>query len=80
MKFAANQKKRDKNLLEKPVSFENIYEQTRRYLRPVGNRLGIIYWLCKVLKNVVGNCSPFGIILSGINIFAYKSAKFMVPI
>ena len=48
-------------------------EETRRSLKPVGTRPGIMYGLCKVHKDIIDNCPPFRPILSAINIPTYKT-------
>ena len=79
LNFAINQEKRvDK--LKKLVASNNISEETRRSLKPVGTRPGIIYGLCKVHKDIIDNCPPFRPIFSAINTPTYKLAKFFVPI
>ena len=55
-------------------------EQTRKSLKPVGTRPGVMYGSCKVHKASVGNCLPFQSILSAFNTPTYKLAKFLVPI
>ena len=58
----------------------SIFEETRRSLKPVGTRSGIMYGLCKVHKDIINNCPPFRPILSAINILTYILEKFLVPI
>ena len=48
MSFAVNQEKRVKNILKKLVASNSISEETRRSLKPVGTKPGIIHGLCKV--------------------------------
>ena len=55
-------------------------EQTRKSLKPVGTRPGVMYGSCKVHKASVGNCPPFRPILSALNTPTYKLAKLLVPI
>ena len=55
-------------------------EKTRKSLKPVGTRPGIMYGSCEVHKASVGNCSPFQPILSALNTPTYKFAKILVPI
>ena len=55
-------------------------EETRRHLKPVGTRPGIMYGSCKAHKKCVDGCSPFTPILSGLQKPAYKLAKYSVPI
>ena len=55
-------------------------EKTRKSLKPVGTRPGILYGSCKVLKASVGNCPSFRPILSALNTPTYKFTKFLVPV
>ena len=79
LNFVINQEKRVDNILKKLVASNSISEKTRRSLKPVGTRPGIMYALCKVQKDIIDNCSPFRPILSTINTPTYKLAKFLVP-
>ena len=78
--FAINQEKRAKNIFKKLVASNSISEETRRSLKPVGTRSGITYGLRKVHEDIIDNCPSFLSILSEINTFTYKLAKFLVPI
>ena len=80
LNFAINQEKRVDNILKKLVASKSISEETRRSLKPVGTRPGIMYGLCKVHKDIIDNCPPFRLILLVINTPTYKLAKFLVPI
>ena len=80
LNFAINQEKCVTNFLKKLVASNSISEETRRSLKPVGTRPGIMYGLCKVHKDIIDNCPPFRPILSAINTPTYKLAKFLVPI
>ena len=80
MNFAINQEKRFENIFKKLVSSNSISEETRRFLKPVGTRPGIMYGLCKVDKDIIDNCTLFWRILSAINTPTYELAKFLVPI
>ena len=80
LNFAINQEKRVDNILKKLVASKSISEETRRSLKPVGTRPGIMYGLFKFHKDIVDNCPPFRPILSAINSPTYKLAKFLVPI
>ena len=80
LNFAINQEKRVDNIFKKLVASNSISEETRRSLKPVGTRPGIMYGLCKVHKDIIDNCPPFRPILSAINTPTYKLAKFLVPI
>ena len=55
-------------------------EKTKKCLKPVGTRPGVMYGSCKVHKASVGNCPPFRPILSALNTPIYKSAKFLLQI
>ena len=55
-------------------------EKTRKSLKQVGIRAGVMYSSCNVHKASVGNCLPFRQILSALNTPTYKLAKFLVPI
>ena len=57
--FAINQEKRVDNILKKLVAANSISEETKRSLKPVGTRTGIMYRLCKVHKDIIDNCPPF---------------------
>ena len=46
--FTVNQEKRVGNTLKELVASNSISKETRRSLKPVGNRPGIMYGLCKV--------------------------------
>ena len=80
LNFAINQEKRVDNILKKLVASKSISEETRRSLKPVGTRPGIMYGLCKVHKDIIDNCLPFRPILSPVNTRTYKLAKFLLPI
>ena len=80
LNFAINQEKRVENILKKLVASNSISEETRRSLKPVGTRPGIMYGLCKVHKDIIDNCPPFRPIFSAINTTTYKLAKFLVPV
>ena len=55
-------------------------EETRRHLKPVGTRPGIMYGSCKAHKKSVDGCPPFTPILSGLQTPTYKLAKYSAPI
>ena len=79
LNFVINQEKHVDNILKKLVASNSISEKTRRSLKPVGTRPGIMYGLCKVQKDIIDHCSPFRPILSTINTPTYQLAKFLVP-
>ena len=68
------------SILKKLVASNSISEETRRSLKPVGTRPGIMYGLCKVHKDIIDSCPPFRPVLSAINTPTYKLAKFLVPV
>ena len=76
----STKKKRVDNFLKKLVASNSIFEETKRSLKQVGTRSGIMYGLCKVQKDTIDNCPLFRPILSAINTPTYKLAKFLVPI
>ena len=80
LNFAVNQEKRVENILKQLVVSNSISEETKRPLKTVGTRSGIMYGLCKSVKDIIDNCQPFRPILSAINTPTYKLAKFLVPI
>ena len=55
---AVNHEKRPQNIFRKLVASNSISEETRRSLKPVGTRPGIMYRLCKVHKDI-DNCLSF---------------------
>ena len=55
-------------------------EETRKHLKQVGTRPGIMYGSCKVHKKCVDGCPPFRPILSALQTPTYKLAKYLVPI
>ena len=80
LNFAINQGKHVDKVLKKLVESKSMTEKTRKSLKPVGTRPGVMYGSCKVHKASVGNCPPFRPILSALNTPTYKLAKFLVPI
>ena len=80
LNFAANQEKHVDNTFKNLVASNSISEDTRRSLKPVGTRPGIMYGLRKVTKDIINNCPPFWPILSSINTFIYQLAKVLIPI
>ena len=80
LNFAINQEKHVDKVLKKFVESKSMTEKTRKSLKPVGTRPGIMYSSCKVHKASLGNCPPFRPILSALNTPTYKLPKFLVPI
>ena len=61
--FTFNQEKRVDNTFKTLVATNSISEETRKSLKPVRTRPGIMYGLCKVHKDIIDNCLPFQPIL-----------------
>ena len=79
LNFAINQEKHFDKVPKKFFESKSMTEKTRKSLKLVGTRPGIMYGSCKVQKASVGNCPPFRPILSVLNTPTYKLAKFFVP-
>ena len=56
--FAINQEKHVDKALKKFVESKIMIEKTRKSLKPVGTRPGIMYGTCNVHKASVGDCLP----------------------
>ena len=80
LNFAINREKHVDKFLKKLVESKSMTEITRKSLKPVGTRPGVMYGSCKVHKASVGDCPPFRPILSALNAPTYKLAKFLVPL
>ena len=65
---------------KKLVASNSISEETRRSLKPVGTRPGVMYRICKVHHNIIDNRPPFQPILPAISTPTYILARFLVPI
>ena len=59
---------------------KSMTEKTRKSLKPVGTRPGVINGSWKVHEASVGNCPPFWPLLSTLIPPTYKRAKLLVPI
>ena len=57
--FAINQEKHNDKVLKRLVEPKSMTEKTRRSLKPVGTRPGVMYGSCKVHKASVVSCPPF---------------------
>ena len=55
-------------------------EETRRPLKPVGFRPGIMYGSCKLHKKIPHGCPTFRPILPASKTPTYKLAKYLLPI
>ena len=80
LNFITSQEKRIDKIYKKLVDSNSMSEETRRHLKPVGTRPGIMYGSCKVHKKCVDGCPPFRPILSALQTPTYKLAKYLVPI
>ena len=56
---AVNQEIRAENIFRKLVESNSISEETRRSLKTVATRSGIMYKLCKVHEDIIDNCLSF---------------------
>ena len=66
LNFITTQEKRIDKIYKKLVDSYSLSEETRKYLKPLGTRPGIIYGSCKVHKKCVDGCPPFRQILSAL--------------
>ena len=80
LNFAINQEKHVDQVLKKLVESKSMTEKTRKSLKPVGTRPGVINGSWKVHDASVGNCPPFRPLLSALIPPTYKRAKLLVPI
>ena len=68
LNFAISQEKHFDKVLKNLVQSKSMTEKTKKSLKPVGTRPGVMYGSCKVHKASVGNCAAFRPILSALNI------------
>ena len=80
LNFPVNQEKLVDNILKNLFASNSISEETRRSLKAVRTKPGIMYGICKVRKDIIDNYPHFRSILSAINTPTYKLPKFLVPI
>ena len=66
LNFITSQEKHIDKIYKKLVDSSSISEETRKHLKPVGTRPGIMYGSCKVYKKYVDGCPPFRPILSAL--------------
>ena len=59
LNFAISQEKHVDKVLKKLVESKSMTEKTRKSLKPVVTRPGVMYGSCKVHKAIIGNCLPF---------------------
>ena len=75
MKLILKRESQVKTLLRKLKADNCINERTCNELYPTGTRIGILYGLPKIHKSSI----PLRPILSSINHYSYKIAKFFIP-
>ena len=80
LSFAINQEKHVDKIIKKLVESNSMTDKTKKFLKYVGTRPGVMYGSCKVHKASVENFPPFRPILSALNTSTYKLAKLLVPI
>ena len=80
LNFAINEEKHADKVLKKLVESKSMTEKTRKSLKPVGTRTGVMHGSCKAPKASVGICPPVRPNLSALNTPTYKPAKFLVTI
>ena len=80
LSFAINQEKHVDKIIKKLVESNSMTDKTKKFLKYVGTRPGVMYGSCKVHKASVENFPPFRPILSDLNTRTYQLAKFLVPI
>ena len=78
--FITNQEKRIDKIYKKLVDSNSMSEETRRHLKAVGTRPGIMYGSCEVHKKCVDGCPPFRPNLFALQASTYKLAKYLVSI
>ena len=66
--------------LDRLLSQSYLSQSDYEFLKPSGSNPGVLYGLCKVHKEIVGDSPPFRPILSSIGTSSYNLAKFFVPI
>ena len=80
LNFVVNQEKRIDTIFKDLVDSNSIPKEMCKFVKPVGNRPGIMYRNCKVHKQQVDSCSLFRPILSALHTPTYNITKFLVPI
>ena len=80
LNFTTSQEKRIDKIYKKLVDSNSMSEETRKHLKPVGTRPGIMYGSCKMHKKCVDGSPPFRPILSALQTPKYKLVKYLVPI
>ena len=80
LNFITSQEKRIDKIYKKLVDSNSMSEETRKHLKPVGTRPGIMHGSCKVYKKCVDGRPPFRPILSALQTPTYKLTKYSVRI
>ena len=80
LNFITSQEKRIDKIHKKLIDSNSMFQETRKHLKSVGIRPGIMYGSFKVHKKCVGACPPFRPTLSALQTATYKLAKYLVPI
>ena len=78
LNFITSQEKRNDKIYEKLVHSNSMSEETRKHLKPMGTRPGIMHGSCKVHKKRVDGYPPFRPILSALQRPTYNLAKYLV--
>ena len=80
LNFITSQEKRIDKICKKLVDSNSMSDETRKQLKPVGTRPGIMYGSCKVHNKHVDGCPPFRPPLSALQTATYNLANYLVPI
>ena len=80
LNFVVKQEKRIDTIFKNLVDSNSMSKEMRKFVKPVGTRPGIMYGNCKVDKQQVDGCPPFGLILSALQTPTYNRAKVLVLI
>ena len=80
LNYIVNTEKYITDVLKDLKNSEVISKTVYKSLKPKGSRFGILYGLCKVHKQLVDNCPPFGPIMSAMKAHTCNLAKFLNPL
>ena len=72
LSFITSQEKLIDKIYKKLTDSTSMFDETRRELKPVITRPGIMYGSCKVHKKCVEGCQPFRPILFALQMHTYK--------
>ena len=76
LNYITSQEKLIYKIYKKLVDSKSLSKETRRHLKPVGNKTEIMYGSCKVHKKCIDHCPPFISILSALQTATYKLEVF----